>query len=298
MKSRLDGRLGLNGLLVLALVNFSTVAADINATALVVVEVCANKIHVINVRMSSNPCARTHRYIYRVQDIENRVKLAGGSIGKFSATLSWKRRRNKEYGDLDFHLFLPPKLVRNDPRRPRGDYGGDVCFKRKRNHHFELDVDMNGKDDSVENIVFPSPSLPKRKRRTIRVVPGEYSIVVENFAYYDIHGKRMVPGKGPAVPFEVLISVNDKKTLITGLCTKPNTKGRASAVGVARFTVGRNGKVTSMEKHKPMGEICGGQLLLSSNEKKERRLTGTDRKKKQNKKRRRRPRANRRWGEL
>merc|ERR1711939_318570 len=125
MKSRLDGRLGLNGLLVLALVNFSTVAADINATALVVVE-----------------------------DIENRVKLAGGSIGKFSATLSWKRRRNKEYGDLDSHLFLPPKLVGNDPRRPRGDYGGDVCFKRKRNHHFELDVDMNGKDDSVENIVF------------------------------------------------------------------------------------------------------------------------------------------------
>ena len=86
--------LGLNGLLVLALVSFSTVAsyagksdADSSTasddgkndsipigTGIAIIEVWTKKsIHVTNDRthnrtqwLSSNPCTRTHRYIYRV----------------------------------------------------------------------------------------------------------------------------------------------------------------------------------------------------------------------------------------
>ena len=154
-------------------------------------------------------------------------------MGKFSASLSWKRG-GKAYADLDLHLYLPARLKPDTG----GDPDGDVCYKRKQHRHFELDVDMcaagpeSCPHEPVENIVFPSSSLSKRKRRRKRLKPGKYTIVVQNFMYHYKNGQG--GDRGPPIPFDVLFSLNGKKTLITGLCTKRNSKGLASAVRVAR----------------------------------------------------------------
>ena len=141
----------------------------------------------------------------------------------------------------------------------------------------------------VENIVFPSPSLSKRQQRRKRVVTGQYTIHVENVAYYNKHGKRL--SKGPAIPFDVLLTIDGKKTLFTGLCTKAYKKGHAKNVYVARFIVGSNGKVRSMKRHSPMR--CGRRKKKS----KVRRLTEKRQKRKENRQTRQGYRKKRR-GEL
>ena len=186
------------------------------------------------------------------------MQRAGGSVGKFSVSLSWTRSARR-YADLDLHLFLPAKYADRRDNNPN-NLMGDVCFSKKLKHHFELDVDMcAGASDScphkpVENIVFPAPSLPKRKRRRKRVAPGTYTIVVQNYGYHTTDGS--IGDKGPAVPFDVLFSMDGNKTLITGLCTKRNTRMKKSAVRVIRVIIGPDGSVMSMKKHKPMGD-CG-----------------------------------------
>ena len=195
-------------------------------------------------------------------------------------SLSWKRTSAYTYADLDLHLFLPPRLAKREGRF--NPVSGDVCYQRKQNHHFELDVDMCAGNTEcphkpVENIVFPSPSLSKRKRRRKRVVPGKYSIIVSNFGYHGRNGQ--VGGTGPAIPFDVLLSLNGKKTLISGLCIKPNTQGRDSAIRVAHFVVRSDGSVNKMKRHNPMGDICGNVRLLNSREKKRNKRIGSGRKK-------------------
>ena len=185
------------------------------------------------------------------------MQRAGGSVGQFSVSLSWSRSTRK-YADLDLHLYLPAKY--SDPAK-RDHSVGDVCFRNKLRHYFELDVDMcAGASDTcphkpVENIVFPQPSLSKRKRRRKRIAPGKYTIVVQNWGYKTVDPPS-IGDKGPAIPFDVLFSMNGNKTLITGLCIKPNRSKKASAIRVFRIVIGPDGSVMSMKKHKPMGDIC------------------------------------------
>ena len=191
-------------------------------------------------------------------------------------------------------MYLPSRLSRTGPARPRGDHDGDVCFKRKINNGFELDVDMCSSgpkscpDAPIENVVFPSPSLSIRQRSR-KLVPGQYKIMVRHFAFYNREGKRL--SKGPSVPFDVLFTLDGKKTLITGLCTKPYKKGQADPVFVATFTVGVRGKVISMTKHPPMD--CGRKGKKS----KVRRLTQKRQTRKENRQTREGNRKKRR-GEL
>ena len=165
-----------------------------------------------------------------MQEVDRRVVQAGGKVkGKLSFSLMWETD-----DDLDLRVRTPT--------------GALIHFDRKWADSGTLDVDMC----SSMGLRCTTPRAVENVRFKGGVLPGRYSVMVQNFRY------KSGRSHDRAIKFEVLARLGRKRRkLVRGLCTKPHLEREPSTIHVldVQWRGAGDYDIISEAQHDPNCEI-------------------------------------------